>query len=99
MNEYNICGVVIHARSDRQSQVEAVLQKQRGVEIHASSEQGKLVVTVESEDSHYVADTIEHFKDIDGVLSASMIFSFAINRMLSTRGYPHEINQTRLYQI
>ena len=88
MNEYNICGVVIHARSDKKQSVEEFLQQKPGVEVHANSAQGKLVVTVESDDSHYVADTIDNFKDIEGVLSASMIYQFCDKPNATNKGIP-----------
>lgn len=74
MSEYSICGVLIHARGDKQAQVELQLSQMPGVELHGSNAQGKLVVTVESEDRFYVADTLAEFKNIDGVLCASMIY-------------------------
>ena len=77
MSDYNICGVMIHAVADKRLQVENFLSQSQGVEVHANSDEGKLVVTVESEDNRYVADTIMSFKDIDGVLSASMIYQFS----------------------
>ena len=76
MSEYNICGVVIHARNEKIESVEKLLTSAEGVEVHASSDAGRLVVTVESEDKYYVADMIDSFKDIDGVLTASMIYQF-----------------------
>jgi len=77
MSDYNICGVMVHAVADKRLQVENILTQSEGVEVHANSEEGKLVVTVESDDNHYVADTIMGFKDIEGVLSASMIYQFS----------------------
>lgn len=77
MSAYHICGVMIHAVADKRKQVEQTLLQSEGVEVHANSEEGKLVVTVESDDNYYVADTISAFKDIDGVLSASMIYQFS----------------------
>ena len=76
MSVYNICGVVIHVTADKKESVEKKLANTDGIEVHASTEQGKLVVTVESEDNYYVADTIDSFKDIDGVLTASMVYQF-----------------------
>lgn len=88
MNEYHVCGVVIHARHEKQQQIEQQLQQQPGVEVHASSGQGKLVVTVESEAGQQVADTIDQFKDIDGVLSASMIYQFCDQPNAINEGIP-----------
>lgn len=90
MSEYNICGVMIHAASQQKQQVEDTLKRTQGVEVHASSDQGKMVVTVESEDNFYVADTISSFKDIEGVLSASMIYQFSDNTTTRNEVYPHE---------
>lgn len=91
MSDYNICGVMIHAASDKLQQIENTLNRTQGVEVHARSGQGKLVVTVESEDNFYVADTLSSFKDIDGVLSASMIYQFSDNTTTRNEVYPHEI--------
>jgi periplasmic nitrate reductase NapD len=78
--------VMIHARPDKQQQVEQALLEIKGVELHASSAQGKLVVTVESDDRFHVADTISRFKDIDGVLCASMIYQCSDDLIGSKQG-------------
>lgn len=88
MSDYNICGVVIHAAANKKETIENTLAQTEGVEVHASTEQGKLVVTVESEDNFYVADTIESFKDIDGVLTASMIYQFCDKPNTTNEGMP-----------
>ena len=88
MSEYNICGVVIHAAASKKESIENILTQTEGVEVHASTEQGKLVVTVESEDNFYVADTIDSFKDIDGVLTASMIYHFCDKQNTTNEGMP-----------
>ncbi len=85
MTEYNICGVMVHARADRRDRVEEALNARPGVEVHANTEEGRLVVTVEDEDRRAVADTISSFHDIDGVLSAAMIYQFS-DDLNSTEG-------------
>jgi periplasmic nitrate reductase NapD len=86
MNEYSICGVMIHVRPDKQQSVQQMLTQQKGVELHASNDEGKLVVTVESDDSYYVADTISGFKDIPGVLCASMIYQCSDDTNTTNQG-------------
>lgn len=76
MGNYSICGIMIHARPDKRDCIENILSQAEGVEVHANTDEGKLVVTVESEDDLYVADTIFGFKDMDGVLTASMIYQY-----------------------
>jgi len=88
MSDYSICGVMIHARVDKKDLVESTLLRKNGVEIHASTDEGKLVVTVESEDDSYVADTISGFQDIDGVLNASMIYQCRDDMTMTTEGLP-----------
>ncbi len=69
----NIAGVVIHARPEKIERVEAQLIEFPGVEIHAAAEDGRMVVTVEDEPSR-MGDTVMAFHNVDGVLSASLIY-------------------------
>lgn len=88
MSKYNICGVVIHAAHNKKEQIVNTLTDTDGVEVHAASETGRLVVTVESEDNFYVADTISSFKDIEGVLTASMIYQCSDDTTTTQEGIP-----------
>ncbi len=69
----NIAGVVIHARPEKLAGVEAQLLGLPGVEVHATAEDGRMVVTVEDE-APRLADTVMGLQDVDGVLSASLIY-------------------------
>ncbi len=77
MSEYNLCGVLIHARHGQINAVRQQLEKQQGVEVHAESENGRLVVTVEDESRKQVAERIMKFHELEGVLSAAMIYQFS----------------------
>jgi nitrate reductase NapD len=70
----NISGVIVHSKPQLQSQVEANLKSIEGVEIHAMKEDGRFVVTVEGESDNRLFDTVNSFQDIEGVLSASMVY-------------------------
>jgi nitrate reductase NapD len=74
MTQVNISGVLIHARPERVELVRATLEEFPGVEIHAVSEDGRLVVTVEDDVAGYTADTVARFHDVEGVLSASLVY-------------------------
>ena len=69
----NIAGVVIQARPEKLAGVEAQLLGLPGVEVHATAEDGRMVVTVEDE-APRLADTVRGLQDVDGVLSASLIY-------------------------
>jgi len=73
----NICGVLVHARSGEQEQVKKRLEQQSGVEVHALTEEGRLVVTVEDESHKVTADVVIHLQDVEGVLSAAMIYQYS----------------------
>ena len=77
MSEYNICSVLVHAKLDMLDVVQQQLEKQLGVEVHACTEDGRLIVTIEDEHRKNVGERIMGFYEIEGVLSASMIYQFS----------------------
>jgi len=70
----NICGVLVHARPDRISQVRQQLEQFAGVEVHNAADDGRLVVTVDHPDRHHMIDTINEFNNVEGVLSTAMVY-------------------------
>ena len=85
MSEYSICGVLVHARTSLIDKVKSQLETISGVEVHTATDNGRLIVTVESEDRRFVADTISNLHKIDGVLSASMVYQFS-DEITATEG-------------
>ncbi|RDH81111.1 MAG: nitrate reductase [endosymbiont of Galathealinum brachiosum] len=77
MSKYNICSVLVHAKQGMIDSVKQTLEQQQGVEVHAVSEDGRIIVTVEDEYRKEVGERIMGFYEIDGVLSASMIYQFS----------------------
>ncbi len=74
MTEFNICGVLVHSRRDRAVSVAARLKELPGVEVHAQTDEGRLVVTVEDIGDARCIDTISSFADVEGVLSTSLVY-------------------------
>ena len=70
----NISGVLVHAYPEKVAAVSRELEAIQGVEIHASTEAGKIVVTVEKPNDGSLADAVLNLQDLPGVLSASMIY-------------------------
>ncbi len=77
MSEYNLCGVLVHAQKGKQEQVKQLLTSQPGIEIHAITEDGRLVITLEDESRKQVAERIMKLHELEGVLSAAMIYQFS----------------------
>lgn len=78
-DEYNVCGVLVHAHKNKVEQVKALLEQQDGVEVHAVTDNGRLVVTVEHDRRKTVGDRIMGFYEVPGVLSAAMIYQYSDN--------------------
>lgn len=70
----NITGVIVRARPEHLAAVRAQLLLHPGVEIHAVTTDGRLVVTVEDANDRRLADRIMSFNDMQGVLCATMIY-------------------------
>lgn len=70
----NISGVIVHARPEQLAAVQEQLRQIVGVEVHAATEDGRLVVTVEDADDRMMADSVMNLHNIPGVLSAAMVY-------------------------
>ena len=70
----NISSVIVHARPGTAESVQAGLSAVAGVEIHAVSDDGKLIVTIETDDDRATANTYEAIGQMDNVMSVSMVY-------------------------
>jgi periplasmic nitrate reductase NapD len=70
----NISSVIVIPHPDRIEGVRALLGDVEGVELHAVSPEGKMIVTIEADDDRTTTGTYEYISQLDGVLSASMVY-------------------------
>ncbi|MBI4987187.1 MAG: chaperone NapD [Rhodocyclales bacterium] len=70
----NISSIIVHAKPTELASVRGNLEQIPGVEIHAATDDGKLVVTIESETDGETASTFDRINVMDGVMSAAMVF-------------------------
>lgn len=70
----NISGIVVHASPDKIDMIRARLEEIPGVEVHAASTEGKMVVTIEKPADREVADIFEEISRIPGILSTAMVY-------------------------
>ena len=70
----NISSAIIHARPGAVPLVQAGLATLAGVEVHGISPEGKMIVTIETEDDGSNVATYERIGQLDGVLSAAMVY-------------------------
>jgi len=70
----NISGVLVHAFPEKAAEVSHRLESMEGVEVHANTDEGKIVVTIEKTDDKSVADTLLELQVMPDVLNASMVY-------------------------
>jgi nitrate reductase NapD len=70
----NICSMVVHARPEHVTHVGRQLEELAGVEVHAGTDEGKLIVTVEQADDAQLKNTLVAINQLSGVLSAVMVY-------------------------
>ena len=70
----NISSAIIHALPGDVAIVQAGLATLAGVEVHAISPEGKMIVTIETEDDGSNAATYQLIGQLDGVMSAAMVY-------------------------
>ena len=70
----NISGVLVHAYPQKAASVARKLESMDGFEVHANTDAGKIVLTIEKPDDSSIADAMLELHDIPGVLNASMVY-------------------------
>lgn len=70
----NISSVIVIPHPERIERVRQLLQTLAGVELHAVSPEGKMIVTLETEGDRETTGLYEQISLLDGVMSASMVY-------------------------
>lgn len=70
----NITGIVVYAKPERCADVRARLDALDGVQVHAVSPEGRMVVTVERDDDRAATETLDAVAKADGVLSTALVY-------------------------
>ena len=70
----HIAGVLVQTHPKHIPQVQALLGDVAGLEVHAVSPDGRIVVTVEGDSRKAVADTLFSLNAMQGVLSACLVY-------------------------
>ena len=73
----NISSAIVHIVPARLDEACAVLGGMSGVEIHARSPEGKVVVTLEDDDTEAAANSYVALHGIPGVASVAMVYQYS----------------------
>lgn len=75
--ELHIASLVVHSTPRRRESVAHVIAALPGALVHAASENGKLVVTLEAATSDAMSAMVSSIQRSDGVLSAALVYQCA----------------------
>ena len=70
----SICGVMAQVLPEKVDEVKARMLQIAGLEIHGIGDDGKMVITVESNNYKDTGERISALQKLKGVISASMIY-------------------------
>ncbi len=73
--ELVICGVLIHAVPGTAEELVTELSKIPRTEVHQQTEDGRLIVTVESDDRKRAGDVLIQIQSLSGVAAASLVYN------------------------
>ena len=73
-NAVNISGILVQAWPDKLTAVKNRLEEIPGVEVHAESENGHLVTTIETTDVQATTKIMTDLQYVEGVLSATLVY-------------------------
>ena len=70
----NISSVILGVAPEAAPGVRACLSALAGVEVHAVADDGRMIVTIETETERATVDTFETIRQMPGVLSAALAY-------------------------
>jgi nitrate reductase NapD len=85
---YNVCGVLVHTRPSEVEAVRGRLVGMPGVEVHAATDEGRLVVTVEDTAASFAIDTLTNISQTAGVINASLVYQYTDEEDLQRESAP-----------
>jgi nitrate reductase NapD len=72
--EIHISSMVVHARPEWLQSVKSGIERLAGTEIHGESDEGKLVVVLESDSQTQITDIIEKINNFEHVLNTALVY-------------------------
>ena len=73
-DEFHVASLLVFVRADHKERIELAVRQLSGCELHASTPEGKMIVTVESSDEQDINDRLNAIQTIPGVVSAALIY-------------------------
>lgn len=71
-----ICSLVVYARPENMDAIENKISTLEGVEVHAKSEDGKLVISIDHPDRVHCSETIMGLHNVPGVINTALVYEY-----------------------
>lgn len=71
---FNVCGLLAHVAEGKRVEVLGRLNAFDGVEVHAETEDGRMVITIEDTEEMLAADRITVIDRLPGVINSSLVY-------------------------
>ena len=81
----NISSIVVHAHPQNAAALQGELANLSGVDVHGVNEDGRIVITIEDTPDNSPADTLMNVQNMRGVLSASLIYNYCDDELISQK--------------
>ena len=72
----SISGIVIYVQPDSVDAMSKQIAALGGVDIHAATDDGRLVATVDQPDDNKAADIFAELQNMDGVLNTALVYNY-----------------------
>lgn len=72
--QYHVTSLVVHAAPKSLVQVKANISALNGADIHAITDEGKLIITIEGETQKSILDNVEAINALEGVINSSLVY-------------------------
>ena len=73
----DISSLLIHTQPERAEQVHAQLEQLPGVEVHAATADGRLIVTLEKSDDREMTQAFDQLGAIPGVHATTLVYHYS----------------------
>lgn len=70
----NISSAIVYSHPEQEATLRALLARLPGVEVHACTDDGKLVISMEADHAGAAADIYQTIERTPGVLSMALVF-------------------------
>lgn len=72
--DYQVVSLVVHAKAEKQTQIEQEIAQIAGAEVVTATDDHKLIVTIEGESRQAVLNGIEAVNQTEGVISSALAY-------------------------